>query len=173
MSVLHSPPPLCAWTCLSPLQHCDVAGHRKRCRWGHSHYAHRLYWEAYSAGHPPLCHFVSLTVFFFFSLGFTSAPRESARRAPSILRAVSGVLVSLNKSFVLGEWAGEAMSQKGSCCRVCSRGFYSCSWKHPSEPGKVNIFCLFFEFEYILMESETACLCSFSTALYRTSVWDF
>ncbi|XP_040030839.2 glycerophosphoinositol inositolphosphodiesterase GDPD2 isoform X2 [Gasterosteus aculeatus] len=28
------------------------------------------------------------------------------------------------------------MSQKGSCCRVCSRGFYSCSWKHPSEPGK-------------------------------------
>ncbi|KAM8908656.1 glycerophosphoinositol inositolphosphodiesterase GDPD2 [Spinachia spinachia] len=28
------------------------------------------------------------------------------------------------------------MPQKGGCCRVCSRGVYSCNWKHPSTQGE-------------------------------------
>lgn len=31
------------------------------------------------------------------------------------------------------ERGGEVMSQRDSCCRLCSRGFYSCHWSHPSE----------------------------------------
>ncbi|XP_035524595.1 glycerophosphoinositol inositolphosphodiesterase GDPD2 [Morone saxatilis] len=32
---------------------------------------------------------------------------------------------------------------KESCCRVCSRGFYSCHWKHSSENNKKHACCWF------------------------------
>ena len=42
--------------------------------------------------------------------------------------------------FLHCEWGGEVMSQENSCCRVCSRGLYSCHWREPSQnKRKVSI----------------------------------
>ncbi|XP_044061482.1 glycerophosphoinositol inositolphosphodiesterase GDPD2 isoform X2 [Siniperca chuatsi] len=35
------------------------------------------------------------------------------------------------------------MPQDDSCCRVCSRGFYSCHWKHSSENKRKHAHCWF------------------------------
>ncbi|XP_068571124.1 glycerophosphoinositol inositolphosphodiesterase GDPD2 isoform X2 [Cebidichthys violaceus] len=35
------------------------------------------------------------------------------------------------------------MSQDDSCCRVCSRGLYSCHWKHSSKPKRKHACCWF------------------------------
>ncbi|XP_039976589.1 glycerophosphoinositol inositolphosphodiesterase GDPD2 isoform X2 [Xiphias gladius] len=35
------------------------------------------------------------------------------------------------------------MSQENSCCRVCSRGFYSCHWRDPSKKKRKHACCWF------------------------------
>lgn len=146
--------PVCA-----PLSIPRGVGHCKCLQWllPTPSFAHRLYWVGYWAGvalipkgtslpppPSPIC-FLSQSSFFpspaligpekWMKPGLFSGPTESRTPPPPPflrLRA-SGVQIAQNRIcplFAVNQ--REVMAKENSCCRVCSRGLYSCHWRSSS-----------------------------------------